>query len=60
MVLHHLGESTLSDVKELEQECAAAGAKSVIVAGDIANEQTAKDVSHCNSRLRGSSIMHVD
>ena len=45
MVLHHLGESTLSDVQELEKECNAAGAKSVIVAGDISNEQTAKDVS---------------
>lgn len=45
MVLHHLGDSTLSDVKELEKECAAAGAKTVVVAGDISNEQTAKDVS---------------
>jgi L-rhamnose 1-dehydrogenase len=57
MVLHHLGDSTLSDVKELEQECAAAGAKSVIVAGDIANEQTAKDVSHYISSSDSPSMM---
>lgn len=51
MVLHHLGESTLSDVKELEKECAAAGAKTVIVGGDISDQQTAKDVSHTNVSL---------
>lgn len=45
MVLHHLGDSTLSDIKAVEKECVAAGAKTVIVAGDISNEQTAMDVS---------------
>jgi L-rhamnose 1-dehydrogenase len=45
MVLHHLGDSTLSDIKAVEKECVAAGAKTVIVAGDISNEQTATDVS---------------
>lgn len=45
MVLHHFGDSTLSDVKELEKECVAAGAKTVVVAGDIAKPETAKDVS---------------
>lgn len=44
MVLHHLGESTLSDIREVEKECVAAGAKTVIVGGDISNENTAKDV----------------
>jgi hypothetical protein len=45
MVLHHFGDSTLSDVKEVEKECVAAGAKTVVVAGDIAKPETAKDVS---------------
>lgn len=45
MVLHHLGDSTLSDIKEVEKECVAAGAKTVIVGGDISNEKTATDVS---------------
>jgi L-rhamnose 1-dehydrogenase len=46
MVLHHLGESTLSDVQAVEKECKAAGAKTVIVAGDIAEEDTATKVSY--------------
>jgi len=45
MVLHHLGDSTLSDIKEVEKECVAAGAKTVIVAGDISKPETATDVS---------------
>ena len=45
MVLHHFGDSTSSDVKEVEKECVAAGAKTVVVAGDIAKPETAKDVS---------------
>lgn len=43
-MLHHLGESTLSDIKEVEAEVAKAGGKSVIVAGDIASEETATKV----------------
>jgi hypothetical protein len=49
MVLHHFGDSTLSDVKEVEKECVAAGAKTVVVAGDIAKPETAKDVSLLSS-----------
>jgi hypothetical protein len=45
MVLHHLGESTLSDTQQVEKECVAAGAKTVVVAGDISNPKTAQDVS---------------
>lgn len=45
MVLHHLGESTLSDIKDVEKECVAAGAKTIVVAGDISNPATAQDVS---------------
>jgi hypothetical protein len=45
MVLHHLGESTLDDIKDVEKECVKAGAKTVVVAGDIAKPETAKDVS---------------
>ncbi|RSH92094.1 hypothetical protein EHS25_008506 [Saitozyma podzolica] len=44
LVLHHLGESTLSDIKEVEAEVAKAGGKSVIVAGDIASEETATKI----------------
>ena len=45
MVLHHLGDSTLDDIKDVEKECKAAGAKTVVVAGDISKPDTAKDVS---------------
>jgi L-rhamnose 1-dehydrogenase len=45
MVLHHLGETTLSDIQQVEKECVAAGAKTVVVAGDISNPKTAQDVS---------------
>lgn len=44
-MLHHLGDSTLSDIKEVEAEIAKAGGKSVIVAGDIAEPATAAAVS---------------
>jgi hypothetical protein len=53
MVLHHFGDSTLSDVQELEKECVAAGAKTVVVAGDIAKPETATEVSvlHLHTRI---------
>lgn len=51
MVLHHFGDSTLSDVKDVEKECVAAGAKTVVVAGDIAKPETATEVSHSRSSL---------
>lgn len=54
MVLHHFGDSTLSDVKEVEKECVAAGAKTVVVAGDIAKPETAKDVSLVSSFCKWS------
>lgn len=73
-MLHHLGESTLSDIKEVEAEVVKAGGKSVIVAGDIASEETATKVSRtcccgCRSwrlavggleghRPRESSVFH--
>ncbi|KAL7422338.1 L-rhamnose-1-dehydrogenase [Cryptotrichosporon argae] len=41
LVLHHLGDSTLSDIHEVEREVAAAGGRSVTVAGDIALPETA-------------------
>jgi hypothetical protein len=51
MVLHHFGDSTLSDVKDVEKECVAAGAKTVVVAGDIAKPETATEVSYSGSSL---------
>lgn len=43
-MLHHLGASTQSDVKEVEAEVSKHGRKSVIVEGDIALPETAKKV----------------
>lgn len=40
VVLHHLGDSTLSDIHEVEAECHVAGARTVVVAGDISSAQT--------------------
>lgn len=51
MVLHHLGESTLSDIKDVEKECVAAGAKTIVVAGDISNPTTAQDVSILSTNI---------
>jgi hypothetical protein len=53
MVLHHFGESTLDDIKDVEKECVKAGAKTVVVAGDIAKPETAKDVSDSPVWSRG-------
>jgi hypothetical protein len=45
LILHHLGESTQLDIEEVEKACKDQGAKTVIVAGDIANQETAVAVS---------------
>lgn len=45
LILHHLGESTQSDINEVEKACKALGAKTVVVPGDIAEQETASAVS---------------
>lgn len=53
MVLHHLGDSTARDIAQVQEECEQAGAKTVVVPGDIAEAKTASDVSwdhHLSSR----------
>lgn len=45
MVLHHLGDSTASDIAQVQKECEQAGAKTVVVSGDIAEAKTANEVS---------------
>lgn len=45
LILHHLGESTQSDIQEVEKACRDLGAKTVIVPGDIASQETASAVS---------------
>ncbi|WWD16249.1 hypothetical protein CI109_100675 [Kwoniella shandongensis] len=44
VVLHHLGESTASDIAAVESECSKAGAKTVVVPGDIAEPATASAI----------------
>jgi hypothetical protein len=57
MVLHHFGESTLEDIKDVERECVKAGAKTVVVAGDIAKPETAKGVSVSGPAENSTRIM---
>ncbi|WVQ85755.1 hypothetical protein IAT38_007922 [Cryptococcus sp. DSM 104549] len=44
VVLHHLGQSTASDIAQVEEECVKAGAQTVIVPGDIAEPATATEI----------------
>jgi L-rhamnose 1-dehydrogenase len=45
LILHHLGDSTQADIQDVERACRDLGAKTVIVPGDIANQETASAVS---------------
>ncbi|OWZ56686.1 glucose 1-dehydrogenase [Cryptococcus neoformans var. grubii Br795] len=44
VVLHHLGDSTARDIAQVQEECEQAGAKTVVVPGDIAEAKTASEI----------------
>ncbi|WVO14154.1 hypothetical protein L204_101785 [Cryptococcus depauperatus] len=44
VILHHLGESTASDIAQVQSECHKVGARTVVVSGDISEPKTASNI----------------